>query len=63
MVRTVVREICEEVLKICSMAVGLQGMMRPHPLERIQKDLNVYLKQPGPDRALSETGRICWGFR
>jgi len=58
MVRTLVREICEEVMKLCGMSVGLQGMMKPHPMERIQRDLSVYLKQPGPDRALSETGRV-----
>ncbi len=58
MVRTVIRDICEEVLSLCGMSVGLQGMMKPHPLERIQRDLSVYLKQPGPDRALSETGRV-----
>lgn len=57
MFRTGVREICEEVLKICEMCVGLQGMMEPHPLERIHRDLSTYLKQPGPDRALSAVGR------
>ncbi|HEA21388.1 MAG TPA: acyl-CoA dehydrogenase [Pricia antarctica] len=50
--RTVVREICENILSICEMSVGLQGMMQPHPLERIHRDLSVYLKQPGPDRTL-----------
>ena len=30
--RTVVREICENILSICEMSVGLQGMMQPHPL-------------------------------
>ncbi len=56
MFRTIVREICEEVLKICEMAVGLQGMMKPHPLERIHRDLSVYLKQPGPDRTFNAIG-------
>ncbi len=57
MFRTVARDICEEVLKLCEMSVGLQGMMQPHPLERIHRDLSVYLKQPGPDRALSAVGQ------
>ncbi len=57
MFRSVTREICEEVLKICEMSVGLQGMMEPHPLERIHRDLSVYLKQPGPDRTLSAIGK------
>lgn len=57
MFRSVTREICEEVLKICEMSVGLQGMMEPHPLERIHRDLSVYLKQPGPDRTLNAVGK------
>lgn len=57
MFRTVTREICEEVLKVCEMSVGLQGMMKPHPLERIHRDLSVYLKQPGPDRVFTEVGK------
>lgn len=56
MFRTVTREICEEVLQICEISVGLQGLMAPHPLERIHRDLSVYLKQPGPDRTVSAIG-------
>lgn len=57
MFRTVTRTICEESLKICEKSVGLQGMMAPHPLERIHRDLSVYLKQPGPDSALNQIGK------
>jgi hypothetical protein len=28
--------------------------MRPAPLERIARDLATYLRQPAPDRALTE---------
>jgi alkylation response protein AidB-like acyl-CoA dehydrogenase len=56
MFRTATRRICEEVLELCGLCVGLQGMMAPHPLERITRDLMVYLKQPGPDRTLSQVG-------
>lgn len=56
MFRTEARNICEEVLRLSEKSVGLQGLMAPHPLERIHRDLSVYLKQPGPDRALSEVG-------
>jgi hypothetical protein len=28
-------------------------LMRPHPIERISRDLATYLRQPGPDRALT----------
>lgn len=57
MFRSITREICEKVLKLCEMSVGLQGMMEPHPLERIHRDLSVYLKQPGPDRTLNAVGK------
>lgn len=56
MFRTVTRDICEEILKVCDMSVGLQGTIEPHPLERIHRDLSVYLKRPGPDRTLSAIG-------
>lgn len=51
------RNICEEVLRLAELSVGLQGLMVPHPLERIHRDLSVYLKQPGPDRTLKEVGK------
>ena len=38
--------------------VGLQSFMRPHPIERITRDLATYLRQPGPDRAL--TAAAAW---
>jgi hypothetical protein len=34
-------------------SVGLQSFMRPNPIERISRDLATYLRQPGPDRALT----------
>jgi len=27
--------------------------MRPHPIERVSRDLATYLRQPAPDRALT----------
>lgn len=57
MFRLEARNICEEVLRLAELSVGLQGLMAPHPLERIHRDLSVYLKQPGPDRALKEVGK------
>ena len=32
---------------------GLQAFLRPNPIERISRDLATYLRQPGPDRALT----------
>ena len=33
-------------------AVGLSAFLHPHPLERVMRDLQVYLRQPFPDAAL-----------
>jgi hypothetical protein len=39
-------------------AVGLSAFMRPHPIERISRDLATYLRQPAPDSALC--GAAAW---
>jgi len=33
-------------------SVGLAGLMRPHPIDRLSRDLGTYLRQPAPDYAL-----------
>ncbi|CAO4167705.1 Acyl-CoA/acyl-ACP dehydrogenase [Methylorubrum populi] len=43
-----------EVLQLAQRSVGLQGFLRGHPLERLSRDLATYLRQPGPDRALTD---------
>ena len=42
-----------DVLQLAQRSVGLQGFLRTHPLERLARDLATYLRQPGPDRALT----------
>ncbi|MCJ2099564.1 acyl-CoA dehydrogenase family protein [Methylobacterium sp. E-046] len=42
-----------DVLRLAQRSVGLQGFLRTHPLERLSRDLATYLRQPGPDRALT----------
>jgi hypothetical protein len=37
--------------------VGLTSFMRPHPIERISRDLATYLRQPVPDLAMSDGAR------
>jgi alkylation response protein AidB-like acyl-CoA dehydrogenase len=41
------------LLELVQRSVGLQSFMRPNPIERISRDLATYLRQPGPDRALT----------
>jgi len=57
MVRTAIASICENVLGWAERSVGAQGLLRPHPIERIGRDLTLYLRQPGPDAALAGVGR------
>ncbi|KQP29747.1 acyl-CoA dehydrogenase [Methylobacterium sp. Leaf104] len=42
-----------DVLERAQRSVGLAGFLSPHPLERLTRDLATYLRQPGPDRALT----------
>lgn len=43
-----------EAVELAQRSVGLQAFLRPHPLERLCRDLGTYLRQPAPDRALAE---------
>jgi alkylation response protein AidB-like acyl-CoA dehydrogenase len=43
-----------DLMQLVQRSVGLQVFMRPNPIERISRDLATYLRQPGPDRALTD---------
>ncbi|MCB8837964.1 acyl-CoA dehydrogenase family protein [Aurantimonas sp. VKM B-3413] len=57
------------VLEEAERGVGAAGMIAPHPLERLIRDLRTYLRQPNPDGALAAVGQAVadgtWlpGFR
>jgi len=55
--RSAVEQACLQALEHAERSVGLPGMVRPHPLERVVRDLRMYLRQPSPDKALTEAGR------
>lgn len=57
MARAVVEDLCLEVLRLAEKCVGARGLLRPHPFERIHRDLTLYLRQPGSDAALVDAGR------
>jgi alkylation response protein AidB-like acyl-CoA dehydrogenase len=50
-----------DLMELVHRSVGLQALMRPNPIERISRDLATYLRQPGPDRAL--TSAADWLLR
>jgi alkylation response protein AidB-like acyl-CoA dehydrogenase len=51
-----------EVMETVTRSVGLQALMRPHPLERLLRDLTTYLRQPAPDYALVSGAAAGLGF-
>jgi alkylation response protein AidB-like acyl-CoA dehydrogenase len=44
------------VMELAERSVGAAGMIAPHPLERLIRDLRTYLRQPNPDGALASVG-------
>ncbi|GGF69907.1 hypothetical protein GCM10007301_32050 [Azorhizobium oxalatiphilum] len=59
--RGVVERAGLDVLERVHRSVGLASFQRPHPIERISRDLATYLRQPAPDRALAEAGDYVLG--
>ncbi len=52
--RLVVEAAALDLMQLVQRSVGLQAFLRPNPIERISRDLATYLRQPGPDRALTD---------
>ncbi len=59
MVRTAIEQICMEAIQLAERSVGTRGLLPPHPIERIIRDLTLYLRQPAFDAALSSVGRYA----
>jgi alkylation response protein AidB-like acyl-CoA dehydrogenase len=54
--RIAVERAALDAIELVQRSVGLQGFMRPNPIERTARDLATYLRQPAPDRALASAG-------
>lgn len=52
--RSAVERCALDLIEAVQRSVGLTAFMRPHPLERVARDLATYLRQPAPDRALDQ---------
>jgi alkylation response protein AidB-like acyl-CoA dehydrogenase len=59
MMRTAIEQICMDTIQLSERSVGTRGLMPPHPLERIIRDLTLYLRQPAYDAALATVGRYA----
>jgi alkylation response protein AidB-like acyl-CoA dehydrogenase len=56
MTRTVIERISVEMIQLSQQSAGVRSLFRPHPSERIIRDLTMYLRQPAPDAALEAVG-------
>jgi alkylation response protein AidB-like acyl-CoA dehydrogenase len=52
--RCAVERAALDLLELVQRSVGLSAFLRPNPIERMARDLATYLRQPAPDRALTE---------
>lgn len=52
--RMVTERCALDVMENVQRGVGLASFIRPHPIERISRDLATYLRQPVPDLAMSD---------
>lgn len=43
-----------DVMELVHRGLGLQAFVRPHPVERVARDLATYLRQPAPDGAMAD---------
>ena len=56
LVRSAIERICLDAIEYAQRSVGVRSMLKPHPIERISRDLALYLRQPAPDDALRNVG-------
>ncbi len=54
--RTAIERVCLDVLERVDRSVGARGLLPPSPVERIGRDLRLYLRQPAPDATLDAVG-------
>jgi alkylation response protein AidB-like acyl-CoA dehydrogenase len=60
MARMAIEQICLDIIQLCERSVGSQGLRPPCPMERIIRDLSVYLRQPGFDNSLQSVGKYAF---
>ncbi len=57
MVRTAIEQIGMEAIQLCTRSVGTRGLLPPHSIERIIRDLTLYLRQPAFDASIASVGQ------
>lgn len=56
MVRTAIEQICMDMMQLSERCIGTQGLLPPYPMERIIRDLTLYLRQPAFDASITGVG-------
>ena len=59
MTRVAIERVATPFMQRIIAGVGAHGLLRPHPFERLLRDLTMYLRQPAPDQTLAEIGRAA----
>ena len=49
-----------DIVRLVQRTLGLAGFLQSNPVERLMRDLAIYLRQPAPDEALTEAA--TWFF-
>ena len=57
MTRTIIEQICQDVMLRVTRSVGSRGLMKNYHFERVIRDLTMYLRQAAPDAALVNLGK------
>ena len=60
MMRSIIEEVCLRCMQLAERSVGSAGFLKPNPIERIHRDLTVYLRQPAPDESLADVGKYVF---
>lgn len=61
LLRRTVERIGLEVMEHAVRSAGARALLRPQPLERLVRDLTMYLRQPAPDEVLARAGKYAGG--
>ncbi len=56
MTRTAIERVCLDVLERVDRSVGARGLLAPSPIERIGRNLRLYLRQPATDAVVTAAG-------
>ena len=61
--RGAVERACTDAMRLADHVAGARGLGQPGPLERVARDLRLYLRQPDPDGALVAAGAFALHHR